>query len=308
MATQVVPDFAAFDYERNAPLDVRKAGSEHIEQATVHDLSYANPAAKRVSAYLVEPQLRPKCPAIIFLHWGQGDRSTFLSEALAYAEAGVESLLVDESRMSHVIPPNQMTPEGARLFIIQSVTDLRRGVDLLQSRPEVDPTRIAYVGHSLGASVGGQFAGVEKRVSAHVLMAGFADNSRSWGLFNPSREFVRSVAPLDGTNFVAQASPSALLFQWARHDEIVLEEDLELFFNAARPPKEKRWYDSDHAFNQDALRERAEWLGRHLAFAPPDAKRLNRVHLPQRDLEFLDESRPWLASLKQQRLNSSKTS
>jgi len=306
MTMQVVPELTAFDYDRNAPLDIREAGCERIGPATVHDLSYANPAARRVSAYLVEPRSQGRVPAILFLHWGQGDRSTFLSEALAYAESDVESLLIDESRMSHLVPPNTMTPDGARSSIIQCVTDLRRGVDLLQSRPEVDSSRIAYVGYSLGASVGGQFAGIEKRVKAHVLMAGFADNSRSWGLFHPSEEYVRSVAPLDGVHFVAQAPPSALLFQWARRDEIVLEEDLNIFFDAARQPKEKRWYDADHSFNQEALRDRAEWLGRQLGFIAPDAKRLSRVFLPQRDLEFLDDSRPWLASLKRQRVGDSK--
>ena len=44
MATEVVPDSSAFAYDRDAPLDVREAGSEKLPHATVHDLSFANPA------------------------------------------------------------------------------------------------------------------------------------------------------------------------------------------------------------------------------------------------------------------------
>jgi hypothetical protein len=106
------------------------------------------------------------------------------------------------------------------------------------------------------------------------------------------------VAPLDGIRYVGAAPPSAILFQWASRDEVLTEEDLTIFFNAAKQPKEKRWYDSDHSFNHAALCDRAEWLGRRLAFTPPVKRRLTRVYLPQRDLEFLYESRPWFAALK----------
>ena len=146
--------------------------------------------------------------------------------------------------------------------------------------------------------MGGQFAGVEKRVKAHVLMAGFGDTARGWNLARPNDEFAHVVAPLDGIRYVGAASPSAILFQWASRDEVLTAEDLETFFNAAKEPKEKRWYDADHSFNHAALRDRAEWLGRQLAFTPPDENRLRRVHLPQRDLDFLEEQRPWFAALK----------
>jgi cephalosporin-C deacetylase-like acetyl esterase len=37
---------------------------------------------------------------------------------------------------------------------IQAVVDLRRGIDLLLARSDVDPKRLAYVGHSYGAQWG----------------------------------------------------------------------------------------------------------------------------------------------------------
>lgn len=193
-----------------------------------------------------------------------------------------------------------MLPEGARAYVVQCVTDLRRGVDLLLSREEVDGERMGYVGHSLGASVGGQFAGVEKRVIGHVLMAGYADMSQhlakmSHRYFNTStEEFLRVVGPLDGRHFVGNAPPSSILLQFARRDEAVTEIDAAVYFNSAREPKEIRWYDATHEFNAAALNDRAAWLSDKLGFPQPSVNRLSEVRIPQRDIDFWRAAAPLL--------------
>ena len=50
--------------------------------------------------------------------------------------------------------PTVTKPEADRDIYIQTVIDLRRGVDLLRSRSDVDPKRIGFVGHSYGAHTG----------------------------------------------------------------------------------------------------------------------------------------------------------
>ena len=49
---------------------------------------------------------------------------------------------------------------------------MRRGLDLLGARKDVDPKRIAYVGHSYNATVGGFLSGIDRRFKVFVLMAG----------------------------------------------------------------------------------------------------------------------------------------
>src|SRR2546425_10340524 len=49
---------------------------------------------------------------------------------------------------------------------------MRRVADLLLARKDVDQKRLAYVGHSYNASVGGFLSGIDKRFKAFVLMAG----------------------------------------------------------------------------------------------------------------------------------------
>src|SRR5438132_6580955 len=58
------------------------------------------------------------------------------------------------------------------IFYIQTVIDLRRSVDLLLSRRDIDRKRIGFVGHSFGAHTGVLLASVEKRIKVYVIMAG----------------------------------------------------------------------------------------------------------------------------------------
>lgn len=60
-------------------------------------------------------------------------------------------------------------PEMDRQAEIHAVVDLRRGIDLLLARPDVDPRRLAYVGHSYGAQWGAILSAVDKRIKTAVL-------------------------------------------------------------------------------------------------------------------------------------------
>ncbi len=68
---------------------------EKLSGISVHDISYASPKGGRVPAYLVVPDGKGPFAAIEFVHWGQGDRTEFLSEALLYAKSSAVSLLID---------------------------------------------------------------------------------------------------------------------------------------------------------------------------------------------------------------------
>jgi poly(3-hydroxybutyrate) depolymerase len=64
-------------------------------------------------------------------------------------------------------------PEQDREAYVQTVADLRRSIDMLLARNDVDPKRLAYVGHSYGAQWGSILAAVDKRMKAAVRMAGW---------------------------------------------------------------------------------------------------------------------------------------
>lgn len=270
-----------FDYDASAPPDVRETGTEMRGGARVIDLTYASPMGGRVPAWLVRPAAEGRHPAAVFLHPGQGDRSTFLDEAVALAERGLVSLLIGApfTRPERQgIARKPFDPVEDRRDQIQTIVDLRRAFDVLAARPEVDAGRLAYVGHSLGATVGGTLAGIERRPRAFVLMAGLpsltygsahGDNPVAVAfqtLLTPEEQgaWLRALAPLDAVHYVSRSAPAKLLFQFARRDEFISPWDAEVYVRAAGEPKEVRWYDTDHSFDEQARRDRMEWLLRML--------------------------------------------
>lgn len=161
-----------FVYDDKLSLDIREVGFRNVEGARVHDINYASPKFGRVTAYLVEPLVKGRYAGVVFGHWGYGNRTEFLPEAMLYAKAGVVSLLID---YPWVRPdpwrrnePGEK-PEAVRDNYAATVIDLRRGIDLLQARTDVDPNRIAYVGHSTGAQLGrDSFCNRQARQSCRV--------------------------------------------------------------------------------------------------------------------------------------------
>ncbi len=264
-----------FDYDQKAPLDVKEIGVEDRDGIKVHDLTYASPKGGRVTAYLVTPPGKGPFAGIVFMHWGFGYRSSYLAEALLLARSGAVSLLIDAPYLRPAPWRREFDtskPEVNRDIYIQLVVDLRRGVDLLTSRADVDGKRIAFVGLSLGAHMGGILSGVEKRIKAVVLMGGLPSLTDRFRANNQDGKFDRDIeiiAPLDPIHYVRQAAPSALFFQFARRDRFITEKQALQYSEAGSEPKLIKWYETGHDFNDiEALKDRAEWLREKIGIAP----------------------------------------
>src|SRR6266576_5867670 len=71
-----------FDYDQNAPLDIKEVGVLNRDGVQIHDITYASPKSGRVTAYLVVPVGRGRFAGIVFGHWAYGTRTEFLPEAI----------------------------------------------------------------------------------------------------------------------------------------------------------------------------------------------------------------------------------
>src|SRR5215470_18275237 len=177
-----------WDYDKSAPLNLKQIGVTDKESAKVYDITYSSPVGERgaaagpnggvVAAYLVVPSGKGSFPAVIYGHWcmpgsEKKNRTEFLDEALVLARSGVISLLPDHVSVRPGFVEDQSPLNEAQIAVeVQQDINLRRGADLLLSRKDVDPKRLAYVGHSCDASAGGFLSGIEKRFKAFVIMAG----------------------------------------------------------------------------------------------------------------------------------------
>jgi dienelactone hydrolase len=71
-------------------------------------------------------------------------------------------------------PPTIMWDLGyfQRDYTIMCAKDLRRSIDYLETRPDIDTSKLAYYGRSWGAGLGGIMLGVEKRLKTGILYVG----------------------------------------------------------------------------------------------------------------------------------------
>jgi cephalosporin-C deacetylase-like acetyl esterase len=134
-----------FDYDRSQTLNIQDRVIEDNDELAIHDISYESPKGGRVSAYLVVPKGKGPFAGVLFGHYGLGTRSEFIPEAKLYAKAGAVSLIPDypwdRAQPWRKSIDNFDKPELDRETYIQAVIDLRRGIDLLLARNDVDSKR-----------------------------------------------------------------------------------------------------------------------------------------------------------------------
>src|SRR5215471_10095429 len=288
-----------WDYDKNAALNIKQAAVQDRDGVKVYDLSYSSPVGNRgaevgpnggvVTAYLVVPAGRGPFPAVIYGHWcmpgsEKKNRTEFLDEAIVLAHYGVISLLPD-----HVIVHSGFVEDDTPLnekqiaVEVQQEVNLRRGVDLLVARKDVDPKRIAYVGHSCDAVAGGFLSGIEKRFKAFVIMAGGLSDEVDKKT-KAYEDYRNKVGPekldafeakypwMDPGKYVAHSGPAKMLLQYAT-DEPFLNADLaRQYLEVVGGPKELKVYSAPHALNAEATRDRIAFLADQLSFKSPDPK------------------------------------
>jgi cephalosporin-C deacetylase-like acetyl esterase len=280
LSLQVSSDPArVFDYDRAAAIDFEVHSEETLDGILVQDVSYRSAKKGRVPGFLGVPRGKGPFAGILYMHWGQGDRTEFLSEAVLLAKRGALSLMIDAPYHRPDIEPYQFgaQPEAERDGYIQLVTDLRRGFDLLAARKDVDAKRIGYVGHSLGGTWGGALAGIDPRFAAYVLMGGlprvtdvlgdgsYAKLMQRGFTREQLEKYVAVLSPIDPEHFVGRAAKGSILFQFARHDRFISEAAAAEYVKAAGDSHEVRWYFTSHEFNDpDSPRDRMEFLEKRL--------------------------------------------
>lgn len=281
---QTAPRRSVFDYDREAPLVIQELSSKTDEGITVSNITFASPRGGRVPAWLVEPSGSGPFGAIVFMHMGGSDRNEFLNEAKAQAHRGIVSILIDAPYLRPDPPPTLKDDKRARAesdldIYTTLVIDLRRAIDVLIDRPNVDPELIGYVGHSLGAAWGSAVAGFERRIKAFVLIAGSSHPGRISGedwysktmqsVVGDQREqiahYEEVISAISPHRFLPHAIPGSILFQFGLNDEKVSRDRAEEMIAVAGPSHEVQWYETDHDFEHaQATEDRIQWLKRRL--------------------------------------------
>ncbi len=186
-----------FPYEA-FPLNPQIVSTENHDKCTVHKVIYHSRVDIAIPAYLAIPKgITAKTPAVLCIHGHvpggkesviSGDGEFGAPYGRDLAEQGVITLSPDNAGMGE-----RAHPSGGCDFLWRRlnylgydltgyrVYDLIRGVDYLQSLPEVDEARIGIAGLSGGCWLGIVHAALDERVQAAVLSGYFTTFAQtSW--------------------------------------------------------------------------------------------------------------------------------
>ncbi len=184
-------------------------------------------------------------PVVLLMH-GLGDRKT-----VDYIEAGNKYLLDagyavlrldisnhgDRFKYDYDFDLTAGYRYWTRDIISQTVFDLRRAVDFINTRDELDHERIGYYGISLGGIIGTIFCSVEDRVKVPVIVLAGGNLNLMFGMDALSDDTKDYLSIIDPINFVEMISPRPLLMINAENDDIVPPITSKLLFKAAKEPK-----------------------------------------------------------------------
>jgi cephalosporin-C deacetylase-like acetyl esterase len=244
-----------YEYDQHLPL---KDSMRLIKDTTgykLYYLTYISVHNQKVTALLTVPKVgKVPYPVIILMH-GYGDRKT-----VDYVEAGNDYMW----KSGYAVLRLDIANHGDRLtddydfsftdgdrywtrdILIQTVFDLRRAVDFIQTRKELNAGRIGYLGISLGGIIGTVFCGVDQRVKVPVIVLGGGAMHLMFGtdaLSDDTRDYLSMIEPL---NFVRMISPRPLLMINASNDDVIPPMMSKLMFKTAKEPKKIIWFDAKH--------------------------------------------------------------
>jgi eukaryotic-like serine/threonine-protein kinase len=243
-------DFArwvkAYDYLKS-PLDPQ-VEKEETDAWTLERITFNGADGERAIAYLYLPKNFPRPLQVIHyvppsdVEMGQkpATRSaeTFLSTEIKAGRAVFVVVLkgyIERLRPVGFVQPDRTTAEY-RDKMVNWITDLRRGLDYLETRDDLDSKKIAFFGPSSGASVGLILAAVDRRyASVYFAASGIRNSDTRW------------IAEADVINFAPHIRGPILLLQ-GRHDEVLAwKTEAEPLYKLFREPKRLILHDGSHA-------------------------------------------------------------
>ncbi|HEX3148413.1 MAG TPA: alpha/beta fold hydrolase [Gemmataceae bacterium] len=279
---------------RKAPLDVQITSEEKLDGYVRKKLTYVAEEGDRVPAYLLIPtEFKDKRPAALCLHQttaiGKGqpvglDKDANKHYAWELVKRGYVCLVPDYPSFGDYKYDFKKSahPSGTMKAIWNNV----RGVDLLQSLPEVDGDRIAAIGHSLGGHNALFTAAFDERIKAVVTCCGFCSFAKYYGGnlkgWTSDRYMPRIASeygndpkrvPFEFADVLTVIAPRAILTVSPTKDDNFAVEGVKDVIRAVKPIYEKlgaadelqaRYPDAGHDFLPEERKAAYEFLDRRL--------------------------------------------
>ncbi len=264
-----------YDYDHDFPLDDSVRLKSETDQYLMYAVTYRSFHDAVVTALLSVPKNVPRpVPVIIFVHGvkdhKEADYMRLGHKYMLDSAYAVMRIDVANHGDRKIHEHNYDFAKGYRFWtrdiIAQTVFDLRRAVDFLETRSEIDQERIGYFGISLGGVIGTVFCGVDDRIKVPVIALAGGGLNLIFKFDALSTETANYVSIIDPINFVEKISPRPLLMLNAEKDEVIPPFSTKLLYDKAKEPKRIVWYPTKHRqVPQDVVfPEAIRWFNEHL--------------------------------------------
>lgn len=256
----------------NAVVEMKdESADDWIMEKVTFDAAYEN---QRMIAYIFLPRnASPPYQTLIFFPGSYAvSLNDFASEAKGNVNAYFDYVL--NSGRAAVYPiyfrtyerNDGTTSQSAREsheytdLVIKLVRDFMRTVDYLETRDDIDTTKLGYYGHSWGGRMGAIIPAVEDRIALNILVAaGFSE--------------IKPYPEADEINYITRVKVPTLILN-GRFDAIFpLETNVEPFYDLlGTPEKDKslQLIEAGHNFyKKDRIKPILGWLDKYFGPASP---------------------------------------
>ncbi|MHC5212382.1 MAG: bifunctional serine/threonine-protein kinase/formylglycine-generating enzyme family protein [Planctomycetota bacterium] len=240
---------------------------DYVAEKVAYDLPYGG---ERGAAYLYTPKAgEPPYPAVVYF---PGSQAIHQDSSEHLVKARFSYLMKQGYALIHPIHKGTYErgtelasdyPSESQLYrdhVIAWGMDQARAIDYLESRPDVDATRLAYFGVSWGGAMGPVMLAIEPRFDVALLyVAGFC--------FQPARP------EADAINYVTRVTVPTLMLN-GRYDHFFpVETSQKPLFELLGTPDDRKTYfltEQGHSVpREDLIRETLAWLERWLGAGTP---------------------------------------
>jgi dienelactone hydrolase len=267
-----------YDYDRTIPLEARVVEKVKKDDLPREKVVFRGPQGFLVPGYLQFPASgAAPYPCVLLLHGWSGSKENWWQDGnyisggnmrKALLAAGHAVLALDAQCHGDRIAQNDFAPVNHYVdetasgnprkgyftlvdIYLQTTRDYRRGIDYLETRSEIDKSRIGVIGYSMGGTQTFLLAGVEPRIKAAVAVATPAEKSK-W-------------SPVAPQNFTSAIGQRPFLTIIGRSDELCSQEHAKALQSLIGSKTTRQvFFDAGHRLPLDYVPHAVGWIKEHL--------------------------------------------
>jgi uncharacterized protein len=254
---------SAYDYTPNTPaIEEFPKADPNAYKIKIKFIGFNN---KPVEGFFLRPKAEGVYPCVLALHGLTQDKEAAISmfgNRLLARNCAVLALDAPEHGAQRNPNKRMWSRNVLKVAIRQGNRNIRRALDWLTERKDVDIARIGLVGNSMGSIMGSILGAVDDRISVFAFCVG-GDPIRPVARLLPvaERESALYVSP---SLYVEHITPRPVIFFNGKKDVVIVPPAAMMLHNAAKDPKEVVWYDGGHDVPKAILDRATEWVAAKL--------------------------------------------